>query len=97
MNDVEIIISPHAKQRLEEIADYLYQQKLSKPFVVDYINQFESWLITVLGQFPESGRLIPELGENIRRIAYREYSFIYRFHKHKAQIEILTIYRENLP
>ena len=95
MSDCHIVFSPRAKQRLEEIADYLFQQNLSNQFVIDYLNQFENWLMLVVGQFPESGRLMPELGENIRRLSYREYSFIYRYQR--KTVEILTIYRENLP
>ena len=48
-----------------------------------------------MGQFPESGRLMPEFGENIRRVIYRKYSFIYRINGNV--IEILTVYRENQP
>ena len=95
MNDRVIIFSPRAKQRLEDIAEYLYKQSLSKVFVRNYLNQFHDWLNTVLGQFPESGTKMPEYGENIRRVVYRKYSFIYRISD--DCIEILTVYRENLP
>jgi len=80
---------------MEEIADYLYQQDLSNEFVLDYMNRFESWLDTLLGQFPESGILLPEYGEGIRRVVYMKYSFIYRIRG--DAIEVLTVYRENLP
>lgn len=95
MNNRVIIFSPRAKQRLEEIAEYLYQQSQSKPFVRSYLDQFDAWLQVILGQFPESGTLIPEYGEDVRRIVYREYSFLYKIKDDK--IEILTVYRENLP
>jgi len=99
MSDTKIIFSPRAKQRLAEIADYLYQQDLSKAFVLKYLKQFNTWLHKVLIQFPESGTPMPEFeaeyGKNIRRIAYQKYSFVYRIKKNN--IEILTIYRENLP
>lgn len=48
-----------------------------------------------MGQFPESGHLMPEFGDGIRRVVYREYSFVYRVKN--DVIEILTIYRENQP
>lgn len=38
---------------------------------------------------------MPEFGEGIRRVVYKRYSFIYRVQD--DVIEILTIYRENLP
>jgi plasmid stabilization system protein ParE len=90
-----ILFSPRAKLRLEEIADYLYTKNLSKEFVRNYLKQFESWLITLLGQFPESGILQPEYGVGIRKVVYKKYSFLYRINN--DHIEILTVYRENLP
>ena len=95
MSERAIVFSPRARERFEEIADYLYRQQLSNAFVLDYLERFENWLETVLGQFPESGTLVPEYGENIRRVVYQKYSFVYRITEHK--IEILTIYRENQP
>ena len=47
MSKQKIVFSPCAKQRLEEIADYLYQQQLSSRFVLNYLKQFEIWLETV--------------------------------------------------
>ena len=95
MSEPRIVFSPRAQKRFAEIADYLYQQHLSTEFVLQYLNRFETWLNTVLGQFPESGTPMPELGPDIRRVVYRRYSFIYRV---KADvIEVLTVYRENLP
>ncbi len=47
MNNYRIVFSPCAQQRLEEIADYLYQQQLSIQFVVSYLQRFEDWLITL--------------------------------------------------
>lgn len=78
-----------------EISDYLYKQQLSATFVCAYMNRFEIWLDMVLGEFPDSGMLMPEYGDDIRRVVYKEYSFIYR--NMGTQIEILTVYRENKP
>ncbi len=95
MNKRKIVFSLKAKDRLEEIADYLYKETRSKKFVTDYLNQFEKWLELVLGQFPESGKPLPDYGQDIRRIVYQKYSFVYRIHK--DTIEILTVYRQNMP
>ena len=95
MNNYRIVFSPRAQQRLEEIADYLYQQHLSNQFVVNYLQRFEDWLITLLGQFPESGTLMPEFGYDVRRVVYQKYSFVYRINGNA--VEILTLYRENRP
>ncbi len=95
MSKRSIIFSPRASQRIEEISDYLYRQQFSKRFVRDYIDRFGIWLEMVLGQFPDSGSPMPEYGDDIRRIIYREYSFIYR--NMGDHIETLTVYRENKP
>jgi plasmid stabilization system protein ParE len=95
MSDLDIVFSPRAKQRLEEIAEYLYEQNCSRSFVVNYLKRIEQWMDTLLCQFPESGTPMPELGDDIRRVVFKYYSFLYRIHNN--QIEILTIYRENLP
>lgn len=65
MDDFTIVFSPRAKQRLVEMADYLYRQNVSNEFVVDYLNQFETWLATLLCQFPESGAPMPKYRENL--------------------------------
>ena len=95
MSEYRIVFSPRAEQRLADIADYLYQQKLSQRFVLDYLQRFEDWLNTLLLQFPESGTPMPEFGDNIRRVVYQQYSFVYHLNGHT--IEILSVYRENQP
>lgn len=95
MNEYKIVFSPRARDKLVELADYLYQQKLSNRFVIDYLDQFEQWLETVLGQFPESGTPMPQYGKNVRRVVYQRYSFLYRVKGLK--VEVLTLYRENRP
>ena len=95
MSKRAIVFSPRAQQRMEEIADYLYQQNLSNEFVLDYLSRFETWLDMLLGQFPESGTPMPEYGDGMRRVVYHKYSFIYRVKE--DVIEILTVYRDNLP
>ncbi len=63
--------------------------------MLDYLQRFEDWLNTLLVQFPESGTPMPEFGDNIRRVVYQQYSFVYRLNG--DAIEILTVYRENQP
>lgn len=95
MNERPIVFSPRARERLEEIADHLYSKHLSSKFVIDYIQQFEDWLEKVLGTFPDSGTPMPDYGEGVRRVVYKKYCFLYRVQK--SSIEILSVYRENLP
>ena len=72
MNSYRIVFSPRAQQRMDEIACYLYQQELSNEFVLEYLQRFEVWLTRLLGQFPESGALMPEFGDHVRRVVYGE-------------------------
>jgi plasmid stabilization system protein ParE len=62
---------------------------------MNFLGRIESWLNTLLRQFPESGTPMPEFGEGVRRVVYKRYSFLYRVQG--KVIEILTLYRENLP
>lgn len=92
---MQIVFAPRALKRLTEITQYLKKQSLSDAFINQYLERMERWLSVVLLQFPESGHLMPEYGENIRRISYQKYSFLYRIEQNK--IQILTIFRENSP
>lgn len=62
---------------------------------MDYLHRFEDWLEKLLCTFPESGTAMPVFGEGVRRVVYRKYSFLYRVNE--DVIEILAVYRENLP
>jgi plasmid stabilization system protein ParE len=63
--------------------------------VINYINSLENYLTDTLSLFPEAGTPMLEFGEGIPRIVFKEYSLLYRIKL--DQIEILTVYRENLP
>lgn len=91
-SEPEIVLSPKALRRLEELAEYLYQ---SKRFVREYIGKIEAYLENTLELFPESGTPMPEYGEDIRRLSYQRFSILYRIEG--TQIQILTFYRQNLP
>ncbi|NRQ43982.1 type II toxin-antitoxin system RelE/ParE family toxin [Rheinheimera sp. YQF-2] len=95
MSKLTLVFSPRASERLEQIATHLSEQSLPNTFIVEYLNQFELWLNKVLIEFPDSGIPMPEYGTDIRKICYKKYSFVYRVTA--IQVEILTVYRENLP
>ena len=95
MSKPELVFSPRASERLAQIAAHLSDQGLSNAFIIEYLNQFELWLEKVLLEFPDSGIPMLEYGSEIRKICYKKYSFVYRVTA--TQIEILTVYRENLP
>jgi plasmid stabilization system protein ParE len=91
---MKIVFTKKANERLVDIADYLYQQNCSISFVVNYIKDFRIQLRNILTPFPEAGKMVPEYGENIRRIVCKDYSFLYQINNNT--IEILTVYKENL-
>jgi len=93
--DYKIVFSPKAVQRLEELADYLFEKTQSEEFVISYLNKLENYLTEILMLFPESGTPMEKYGEGIRRLSYQKYSILYRINA--DQIDILTFYRENLP
>ncbi len=95
MSSLQLVFSPRAQERLSQISEYLSKQGLPDPFVVEYLNQFELWLNKVLLEFPESGIELKEHGQGIRKVCYKKYSFVYRLTV--SHIEILTVFRENLP
>ncbi len=61
MSRHRIVFSPRARQRLEDIAEYLYQKKLSKVFVLQYLQKFETWLETLRGSFLNPASPCPSL------------------------------------
>ena len=95
MSEKTIVFSPIAQQRLEAIADYLLSQHLSTQFVLEYLSNIETWLERVLLRFPNSGTPVSKFGIGVRKLVYKRYNFVYRVQGN--EIQILTIYRENLP
>lgn len=51
----------------------------------------------ILIRFPESGRKTQEYGKGIRKLVYQGYSILYRVNMNKERVEIVNIFRENLP
>ncbi len=84
---MKIIWSPLAVDRISEIAEYI---ALDNPVAA------EKWVdgifdsVKQLKQFPNSGRMIPELQlENFREIIFGNYRVIYRVDEN--QVSILTV------
>ena len=84
---MKIIWSPLAIDRVSEIAEYI---ALDNPVAA------EKWVDDIfdsvkrLKQFPNSGRIIPELPlENFREIIFGNYRIIYRTEEN--QISVLTV------
>ncbi len=87
---MKIIWSPLAIDRVSEIAEYI---ALDNPVAA------EKWVDDIfdsvkrLKQFPNSGRIIPELQlEDFREIIFGNYRVIYRVEKvEKNKISVLTV------
>lgn len=92
---MKIDFSQKAYQRLEALADYIYQQSNSKKRTIAYIEKLRQYITQTLTNFPKAGRPSEDLAPNTRKLVYQGFSIIYRIVNDK--IEILTIYRENLP
>jgi len=84
---MRIIWSPLAVERISEIAEYISQNNLdaSTKWVDDIFTKIEQ-----LNNFPESGRIVPEMNRNnIRELIYKNYRIVYRIES--EQISILTV------
>jgi toxin ParE1/3/4 len=84
---MKIIWSPLAIERASEIAEYIAQ---------DSVSAAENWINTIfdkveqLKQFPNSGRMVPEIeNESIRELIYVNYRIVYQVEE--KQVNILTI------
>lgn len=87
---MKIIWSPLALERIEEIALYIAEDKPGA--AIDWVEGvFEA--VERLADFPESGRIVPELGaRRIREVVFGAYRIVYSV---KDQIDILTVRRSN--
>lgn len=84
---MKIVWSPLALERVNEIADYLAENSVEAARV---------WLMDIFGavdrlkEFPESGRLVPEVKRpNVRELIFKNYRVIYRVER--KQVSILTV------
>lgn len=84
---MKIIWSPLSIDRITEIARYIAidNNRAANTWIEEIFNRVEQ-----LQSFPRSGRIVPELNEDIiREIVYGNYRIIYRIEM--EQISILTI------
>jgi toxin ParE1/3/4 len=84
---VRVVWSPLALKRAEEIARHI---------AVDRPSAARQWIDTLFGRvaqlrdFPESGRLVPELARpDVRELQYPPYRIIYRLDA--TRVAILTV------
>lgn len=91
----KIVFSKTAVANLVEQAKYIYEQTKNEQVADKYLDKMKNYIIQTLSHFPKSGRPTEELATNTRKLVYQGYSIIYTISD--MQIEILVIYRENLP
>lgn len=90
-----IRFTEEAYERLDEIAEYIDSQTLSKKTTAGYIRKLRDYITETLSRFPQAGRPAEELAPGVRKLVYQGFSIIYRLGDER--IDILTLYRENLP
>lgn len=96
-NIKSIVFSKKATYRLTKITDFIYIQSQSDTIALAYMARLKQYIFNILTQFPESGRKADAYGKAIRKLVYQGYSILYRINEPKERIEIVNIFRENLP
>ena len=92
---MKIKFTPKFRQRLEEVAHYVYQKTQSKQTTIIYIKNLKKHIVVYLTDFPKLGRPAEEFGKDIRKLVYQRYCILYIIEQ--EHIDIITIYKENLP
>ena len=91
----KIVFSKTASERLIGQALYIFKQTQSIELSDNYLDGMKVFIESTLSVFPKAGRPSEDIASDTRKLVYQGYSIIYRIGEN--QIEILTIYRENLP
>lgn len=87
---MRIVWSPLALERVEDIAQYIAEDKPAA--AVEWVDGLFT-TVERLADFPQSGRIVPELGaQRIREVMFGAYRVIYSV---KDQVDILTVRRSN--
>jgi len=92
---IEVVFSKKATVNLIDQALYIFDRTQSIELSDKYLDDMKEFIITILSAFPKAGRPSEDLATNTRKLVYHGYSIIYRISE--DQIEILTLYKENLP
>lgn len=92
----KLIFAPKFKNRLEAIAEYIYKNTSSKNLTYAHVSNIKN-SIAILKMYPLLGREAFEFGNDIRKIVILDYTVLYSYNEEKSQVEVLNIFRENLP
>ncbi|MDQ1245069.1 MAG: hypothetical protein QG565_1410 [Campylobacterota bacterium] len=91
----KIVFSKTAVANLVGQAKYIFEQTKNEDVADRYLDKMKNYIIQTLSNFPKAGRPTEELSASTRKLVYQGYSIIYS--ASDMQIEILVIFRENLP
>jgi toxin ParE1/3/4 len=84
--DYKVILSPRAIQDLEEIVRYI---AFDNPVRAESFGQELITKAKMLANFPEMGRLVPELkGSGARELIHRSYRIVYRVNHESRAVEV---------
>lgn len=88
--DYQVVLSASARSDIQDLVRYISIDDASQAL------RFGRFLIQharKLGQFPELGRVVPELDdESLREIIVRSYRVVYRVDEGKKRIEIIRFW-----
>jgi len=96
MKTYRLIFSTKLKNRLTSITEYVFESSKSAEIAKKHINSVKS-SIQILKTFPLFGREAMEFGADIRKLVVLDYTLLYSINESEERIEILNIFRENLP
>lgn len=91
----EVVFSKKATANLIDQALFIFDRTQSIELSDKYLDDMKVFIVEMLSRFPKSGRPSDDIALSTRKLVYQGYSIIYKISE--DQIEILTIYRENLP
>ncbi len=92
---MKIEFTEESLQNLDDIAHYLFVETKSKAFTAKHIRKLRAFTKASLIDFPKLGRPAEEFGKNIRKLVYQRYCILYIIQQ--KHIDIISIYKENLP
>jgi plasmid stabilization system protein ParE len=92
---IKVVFTQEAIRNLLEQADYIYGLTLDAQKADKFLLTMKAHLVQNLGYFPKLGRSAEEYGKGMRKLVHQNYSILYLLQE--ETINIVTIYRENLP
>lgn len=93
---MKVVFTTKARASIRQIASYLQENKLEKPFIAKYLEDLKTGIVNILTTLPESGNKMEVKGVLCRRLVVKNYNVLYRLDKPNI-IRVLLVYKQNLP